>query len=425
MFLLYEPRLNMHAIHRCASEVHSVDFDFSPEHELFQKTVREFCRKEIAPHSREMERKGHMPDSIIHGIGKMGLFGLSIPKEYGGSDADAISAGIAGEEIGRADLSCAVAVLYLVPTSWSHVLAKYGSTSLKKDTLPKIASGQGFLGIATTEAGVGSDLANMSTTARRVGNEYVLNGEKMYISGIREASEQMTEGSGYLVLAKTDPAKGTRGMSFFYVPFKNTAGLSFNYLEEMGRRGMSAGGFLMKDVHIPAENMLGEENRGFYYAMEGFDLARAIIAVVCIGAAIASLEAGIEYMKQRKAFDQPIGRFEGVQFKLAEDYARIDAARLLSYRALWLYERERRNQGVYRFEVSKAVAEAKMLAPVVAFETINDVLQWFGAFGYTLDCPIEMGLRGVRSYMLAEGSTEIMKMIVARELLGKDFIAHH
>jgi acyl-CoA dehydrogenase len=402
-----------------------VDFNFSPEHELFRKTIREFCRKEISPHSREMERKAHMPDTIIQGLGRMGLFGLSIPKEYGGSDADAISAGIAGEEIGRADLSCATAVLYLVPVSWSHVLTKYGSAGLKNATLPKIASGQGFLGIATTEAGVGSDLANMSTTAKRVGSEYVLNGEKMYISGIREASEQMPDGSGYLVLAKTDPTKGTRGMSFFYVPFKNTKGLSLSYLEEMGRRGMSAGGFLMKDVHIPAEYLLGEENKGFYYAMEGFDFARAIIAVVCTGAAMASLEAGVEYIKQRKAFDQPIGRYEGVQFKLAEDYARLDAARLLSYRALWLYEQERRNQGVDRFEVSKTIAEAKMLAPVVAFETINDVLQWFGAYGYTLDCPIEMGLRGVRSYMLAEGSTEIMKMIVAREILGKDFIAHH
>lgn len=402
-----------------------MDFNFSPEHELFRKTVREFCRREIAPLSREMERKARMPDSIIQGLGKMGLFGLSIPREYGGSDADAVSAGIAGEEIGRADLSCATAVLYLVPVSWSHVLTKYGSASLKKETLPRIAAGQGFLGIATTEAGAGSDLANMTTTAKRVGNEYVLNGEKMYISGIREASEQMPAKSGYLVLAKTDPAKGTRGMSFFYVPFNNTKGLSPSYLEEMGRRGMSAGGFLMKDVHVPAEYMLGEENKGFYYAMEGFDYARAIIAVVCIGAAQASLEAGVEYIKQRKAFTQPIGRYEGVQFKLAEDYARVDAVRLLAYKALWMYEQEQRNHAIDRFEVSRTIAEAKMLAPVVAFETINDVLQWFGAFGYTLDCPIEMGLRGVRSYMLAEGSTEIMKIIVARELLGKDFMAHH
>jgi acyl-CoA dehydrogenase len=157
--------------------------------------------------------------------------------------------------------------------------------------------------------------------------------------------------------------------------------------------------------------------------MQGFDFARAIIALVCCGAAMAALDSGMEYVKQRRAFTQPIGRFEGIQFKLAEDYTRVDAARLLAYRATWMYDQEQRNKAFDRFEVTKAIAEAKMLAPVTAFEAINDVLQWFGAFGYTLDCPIEMALRGVRSYMLAEGSTEIMKIIVARELLGKEFTA--
>ena len=400
-----------------------MDFDLSPEHELFRKSVREFCVKNLTPFSREMERKGRMPDSVIEGLAKMGLFGLAIPPEFGGSGADAMSAGIAGEEIGRGDLSCSTAVLYLVPVSWGHVLNKFGSDQLKRKTLPKIASGKSFLGIATTEPGVGSDLENMSTTAKRDGNEYVLNGEKMYISGIREATEQMPESGGYLVLAKTGGDTGHK-MSFFYVPIKDTKGISTTLLEEMGRRGMSTGGFTMKDVRIPVENLVGEENKGFYYAMEGFDFARAIIAAVCTGAAMAALEAGIEYIKQRKAFGQPIGRYQGVQFKLAEDFARVDAARLLAYRGLWLFDKSQHDNKISRFAVSKAIAEAKLIAPVVAFEAINDALQWFGAFGYTLDCPLEMGLRGVRSYMLAEGSTEIMKMILARELLGKEFIAY-
>jgi acyl-CoA dehydrogenase len=402
-----------------------LDFNFKPEHELFRKSVREFCKHEIAPHSRNMERTGRIPDSIIQGLSKMGLFGLAIPSQYGGSGFDAISAGIAGEEIGAADLSCATAVLYLVPVAWSYILGKFGTPQLKKGTLTKIANGRGFLGIAATEPGAGSDLGNISTTAKRVGNEYVLNGEKMYISGVREATDQMSDGSGYLVLGKTDPDSGTRGLSFFFVPFKDTPGLTTTHLEEMGRRGMSAGGFLMRDVRVPTENMIGEENKGFYYAMQGFDFARGIIAAVCCGAALSALELGTEYIKQRKAFAQPIGRYEGIQFSLAEDYARIDAARLLAYRALWMYDQEQKGQGFTRFEVTKAVAEAKMLAPVIAFETLNDVLQWFGAYGYTLDCPIEMGLRGIRSYMLAEGSTEIMKLIVARELLGKEFLAGH
>ena len=398
-----------------------MDFEFSPEQELFRKTVREFCQKTLTPVSREMERKARMPDSVIDGLSKMGLFGLAIPPKFGGSGADALSVGIAGEEIGRADLSCSTAVLFLVPVSWSHILSKFGSDDLKKKTLPNIASGKSFLGIATTEPGVGSDLANMSTNFSHKEDGYVLNGEKMYISGIREAKEQMPNGGGYLVLARNRD-EGHK-LSFFYVPI-NTEGITTTYVEEMGRRGMSCGGFLMKDVRIPAENLVGEENKGFYYAMEGFDYARAIIAAVCTGAAMAALEAGMEYIKQRKAFTQPIGRFEGVQFKLAEDYARVDAARLLAYRGLWLFEKSQHDSKMSRFVVSKAIAEAKMIAPVFAFEAINDALQWFGAYGYTLDCPLEMGLRGVRSYMLAEGSTEVMKIIVARELLGKDFIAY-
>jgi acyl-CoA dehydrogenase len=244
----------------------------------------------------------------------------------------------------------------------------------------------------------------------------------MYISGIKEAREQMPESGGYLVLARTGPPAEHK-MSFFYVPIHSN-GISTTLIEEMGRRGMSSGGFAMKDVRIPAENIVGEENKGFYYAMEGFDYARGIIAAVCCGAANAALEAGMDYIKQRKAFNQPIARYEGIQFKLAENYARIDAVRLLAYRGLWLFDRSQRDSKVTRFMVSKAMAEAKMLAPVVAFEAINDALQWFGAYGYTLDCPLEMGLRGVRSYMLAEGSTEIMKIIVARELLGKENVAY-
>jgi len=401
-----------------------LDFSFSAEQDLFRKAVREFCSKEISPVSRQMESQECIPDSVISGLARMGLFGLSIPAEYGGSDAGAIAAGIAGEEIGKADMSCSVAVLYLVPVAWSHVLARFGSSKLKQTVLPKLSQGQSFLGIATTEAGMGSDLANTATTATRAGDDYVLNGEKLYISGVREATEQMPEGGGYVVLARTDPEKGAKGLSLFYVPVKNVPGITVTYLKEMGRRGMSAGGIRFNDVRIPAENRIGEENKGFVCAMEGFDLARAIISVVCVGAALGALDAGIEYIKQRKAFGQPIGKFEGVQFKLAENFALLEALRFLGYRALWMYERAEKDTTISRFEVGRCVAEAKMLAPVVAFQTMNDVLQWFGAFGYTLDCPIEMGLRGVRSYMLAEGTTEIMKIIVARELLGKEFVAY-
>jgi acyl-CoA dehydrogenase len=157
--------------------------------------------------------------------------------------------------------------------------------------------------------------------------------------------------------------------------------------------------------------------------MEGFDYARAIISIVCCGAAMSSLEQAMDYIKMRSAFGQPIGRFEGIQFKLSEHWARLDALRLLGYKALWAYGKEQ-DKSYSRFEVTRLCAEAKMLAPKFAFEAINDAIQWFGAFGYTTECPLELALKGVRSYYWAEGSLEIMKIIVARELLGKEYVAY-
>ncbi len=400
-----------------------LDFQFSEEQELFRKSMREFCQKTLAPIARQMETKERINPEVFEGFGKLGLLGLTYSQEYGGANAGAVNAAIAGEEIGRTDVSCSTAVLYLVPASWGYVLQKYAKPELAKRVLPSVAKARSFLGIATTEAGIGSDLANMTTTATKQGDDYILTGEKLYISGVREAAYDMPEGGGYMVLAKTSPEKGAKGLTFFYVPVKDQPGLTISTLTEMGRRAFSAGGFLMNNVRVPKENVIGEVDRGFFHAMEGFDLARGIIAVVCCGAAMAALEMGMNYIRERKAFGEPIGRYQGIQFKLAENYAKIDAVRWLAYRGLWMYDEEQRSKRFPRLEVTRAIAEAKMLAPVFAFEAINDVLQWYGAFGYTLDCPIEMALRGVRSYMLAEGSTEIMKIIVARELLGKEFSA--
>jgi len=400
-----------------------LDFRFSEEQDLFRKSIREFCKKTLAPNARQMELKEKINPEVFEGFGELGLLGLTYREEYGGANADAVTAGIAAEEIGRADVSCSTAVLYLVPASWGYVLQKYAKPELAKQVLPNVAKSRSFLGIATTEAGVGSDLGNMSTIARMEGDEYVLNGEKLYISGVREAESELPEGGGYMVLAKTSPEKGVKGLTFFYLPVRQYPGVTITSLSEMGRRAFSAGGIVMNNVRLPKENVIGEIDRGFFHAMEGFDLARGIIAVVCAGASMAALEMGMDYIRERKAFGQPIGKYQGIQFKLAEHYAKIDAVRLLAYRGLWMWDEEQRNKRFQRLEVTKAIAEAKMLAPVFAFEAVNDVLQWYGAFGYTLDCPIEMALRGVRSYMLAEGSTEIMKLIVARELLGKEYSA--
>ncbi len=401
-----------------------MEFEFTTEQKLIQKTVQEFSQKELRPILRKMDEEERIPEKIILRLSELGLLGMSFSTHYGGSEADPITVGIVAEELARGDITCAIPTFFLVQNVWGYILNKYGSEKIKREILPQVVQGKAFLGIAATEPGAGSDLANTKTIARLEGDKYILSGEKMFISGINEIVNHLPEGGGYVMIAKTEPEKGAKGMSLFYLPIKNTRGISTTILKDWGRRGISSGGFAMDGVELSRENLIGEEGRGFQIAMEGFDYARAIISLVACGTALSSLEEAMGYIKERKAFGQPIGRFEGIQFRLAEHWSKLQACRLLGYRALWLYGKEQRERSCSRLEVAKNCAAAKLSAVPTAFEAINDAIQWFGAYGYTTDCALELALKGVRSYYWAEGTLEIMKIIVARELLGKDFVAY-
>jgi len=397
-----------------------VDYRFNEEQELFRESIKEFCASEIAPKTEKLEGARQMPEDVIKALANFELLGLVIDPEYGGLGTDVVTAGIAVEELARTDLSCAIPVLFLVETSWGHVLDKYGTEEAKKEILPKMIKGEQIVGIATTESDIGSDLGSMKTKISKKGNKYVINGEKMYISGVAEAVKY---GGGHVTLARMKPELGTRGMCMFYLPLKDTPGITPTYVEDIGRESISCGGFNIENVEIPKHYLIGEENKGFYIVHEGYELARGLIALVCAGAASKSLENGIAYIKERKAFGKPIGKYEGIQFKLAEHHVRIQALRQLGYKALWTYDQEMQGKAS-RFEVSMAIAMAKSVAPIWAFDAINDVMQWQGAFGYTKECEDQKAWRGVRSFTLAEGSSEIMKLIIARELLGKEFLAY-
>ena len=401
-----------------------MDFAFSTEQDLIRKTVREYAHKEIAPRVREIDDGRRIPDEIIAGLAGMGLLGMTVSTDYGGAEADPVTAGVVAEELARADISCAVPTFFLVQAAWGYILDRYGHPDAGQAILPAVCRGKAFLGIAATESDVGSDLAAMKTRAVKNEQGYRLTGEKMFISGISEVAGQLPEGGGYVTLARTDPQKGARGMSLFYVPFKDVPGITITSFEDWGRRGISAGGFTLDEVRIPGEYLIGEENRGFHLTMEGFDYARALIAVVCAGAAMKALEQAIGHLRERKIFGRPVGRFQGVHFRLAEHWTRLEAARLMGYRALWSCGREQGDRSPEsRFEVSRWCAQAKLLGAQTAFQAINDAIQWHGAFGYTVDCPLELALKGVRSYWWAEGALEIMRVIVARELLGKEYVA--
>jgi len=379
-----------------------LDFDFTSEQELFRRTIREFAKKEITPKIREYERKAEFPWELYRKMGKSGLLGLRLPRSYGGQEADAVTMGILQEELGR--------VGWQIPLGdiMGEILALHGPEHIKSEWLPALVKGERMLGVANTEPSAGSDAAAISTRAIRKGDNYVLNGEKQFITGVEECG-------AYCVLAKTEPEKGAKGVSMLFVE-TNRAGIEKYKLDALGWKLYSFGGLVLKDVTIPTTNLIGEENQGFIYVMETFDLMRALIAMWCVGMAEGALEENMEYVKQRKAFGRPIAKFESVQSRLVEGYTKLEATKLLCYRTLWLRDRGRK--------MTKDSAMIKWYAPLIAFNVVNDCLQNRGALGYTTECLDEYRLREIRGASIGDGTTDINKIVVARELLGREFLPY-
>jgi len=400
-----------------------MDFALTEEQRLWQQAVRDFAQKEIAPRVREIDTTERIPPEIIKGMAEMGLLAPSVGEEYGGAGADWMMTTIAAEELGRADISLAIPVLYLVEAAWGFIFYQYGTPELKEEYLPKVTRGEAFLGIATTEPGGGSDiLGACRTRAVQEGKEWRFNGEKVFISGVRESLDW---GGIHLMLARTapDPAAGHKAFTFFALPLKETAGISPTFFEDMGRMGISTGGFTMEDVRLPAHHQVGELNRGFYHAMEGFSAARTLIGATCAGAAQAVLDMGMDHIREREAFGRPLASFEGIQFPLADLYTDLESVRLITYKAAWTMDRKYKQEGATHYDIALAAAMAKLRAPLVGFEIMNEVANWFGAMAYTKECPVEMSIRGIRSYSIgAEGTVNIMRIIIARELLGNEFL---
>ena len=400
-----------------------MDFSWTEEQEIWRRTVRDFAQKKITPKVRDIDTNKKIPAELINDMAKLGLLAPVISKEYGGSEVDWTMACIAAEELGRADISLAIPVLYLVEAAWGHIFNRYGTPDLKEEILSKVTSGKAFLGIAVTEPSGGSDIVGATKThASQQGSDWLLNGEKLFISGI---SESKTWGGIHLTLARTEKTTGHKGFSFFAVPLKENPSITTTLLEDMGRMGISTGGFTMKDTKLSNQYLVGEQNKGFYYAMEGFSAARILIGATCVGAAEAALEMGIEHIKTRDAFGRKLGSFEGIQFPLSEHYTNIESVKLLTYKAAWILDKMYKDDTFNHNDVALAAAMTKLRAPVHAFGAMNEVADWLGATGYTKEYSIEMGIRGIRSYSIgAEGTMNIMRIIIARELLGKEFLPY-
>ncbi len=396
-----------------------MDFNLSEEDKAIQSNIRRFGDEVLRAREREIDEKGIIPQEVIHEMGRLGILAMPVSEQYGGMGATAVQTELVAEEIGRGEMSMATAVFFLLEAGWGFCLSRHGTEEAKKEVLPPVCRGDHFLGIASTEPGGGSDIAGMTTQSWREGDEYVIRGEKSFLSGVTEAKEH---GGGHLTVTKNRDGKG---FNLIYVPTQ-TKGVEVQRFKNMGRMGISTGSLSYDDVRVPAKYLVGKEGGGFGPLMEGFSVARVFVAGACVGAAERALDIGREYVKVRTTFGQPLGKYEGIQFELADQWVMNDMVKWEVRRAAWTLDQTVfPHPGQHYSEVDLPVAAAKLMAPMAAFDTFKKVMMWHGASGYTKDVGLEIGLRGVMSYMVgAEGGLNIMRIIIGRELLGKEFIPY-
>ena len=382
-----------------------VDFAFTEAQQEFARVVRIFALEELAPKYAHWDRTGQFPAEQWRKMGQLGITGLCIPDAYGGQEADCVTAGIAAEEVARGDFNCGYA---LIENCLNGEILRHAHDTVKSRWLPGMARGDHIVAIAVTEARGGSDAASMQTRAVRHGDEYILSGEKSGISMVMPAD-------AVVVFAKTDMDAGARGVSAFLVP-TDFPGVSRTPLCDMGERAIQRGSLFLDDVRLPRAALIGEEGQGFYLVMNAFDYSRVIIALMCIGAAEQSLDETIVYVKQRQAFGRALAKFEGVSFPVAEHATMLEGARWLCYRTLWL-----RDQGLPH---AKEAAMVKWWGPKAAVDAIHDCLLLHGHYGYTQDLPLEQRLRDVIGLEIGDGTAQVSKIVIARELFGREFLPY-
>lgn len=383
-----------------------MDLAFSPEQDELVRTLRQFARRELAPRSAQWDKTGEFPWEAWRRMGELGLLGLRVPAAYGGQEADFLTFGIAMEEIGRGDFSCTYGIQ--LAGLAGEILGRSGSEAIKTRWLPPTASGLAVVALALTEPGAGSDAANLACRAERDGDGYVITGEKSGIS-LGMAAQAA------IVFARTDPAGRARGVSAFLVPL-DLPGVSRSPLRDMGTRAIGRAVLAFDHVRLPASHRLGEEGTGFYQVMQGFDYNRIGIALACLGVAQQSVEETMVYVKERRAFGRALARFEGVSFAIAEAATHLEACRWLCYRALWLADQGR--------PYTKESAMTKWWGPRLAVDTIHQCLLLHGHYGYTDELPFEQRMRDVIGLEIGDGAAEVMKMVVARELMGRESLPY-
>ena len=372
-------------------------------HEALRKKVREFAETVVAPVAFELDQENKFPEDIVAQMADLGIMGLPYSEEYGGSGDDVISYAIAVEELSRVDGGVGV-ILSAHTSLGTYPIDHYGTEEQKQKYLVPLAKGEKLGAFGLTETNAGSDAGETETTAVLEGDHYILNGQKIFITNAPAADT-------YVVFAVTTPDIGTHGISAFIVE-KDFEGFTFSdHYDKLGIRSSTTAELHFNNVKVPKENLLGKEGKGFNIAMSTLDGGRIGIAAQALGIAQGAYEHALAYAKERVQFGQPLAANQGISFKLADMYTKIDAARLLIYRAAEMKQNGER----YSLEA----AEAKMLASDIALEVVNDALQIYGGSGYMKGMEVERAYRDAKITTIYEGTNEIQRVVIAANIIGK------
>ncbi|MFN7252064.1 MAG: acyl-CoA dehydrogenase [Anaerobacillus sp.] len=379
-----------------------MNFLLTEEQEMIRKMVRDFAKNEVAPTAAERDEEERFDRGIFDMMGELGLTGIPWPEEYGGIGADYVSYAIAVEELSRVCASVGVTLsAHTSLAGWP--VYKFGTEPQKQQFLRPMAEGKKMGAYGLTEPGAGSDVSSMKTTAKLDGDEYILNGSKIFITNGGEAEI-------YIVFAVTQPELKHKGVSAFIVE-KGTPGFSFGKKEKkLGIRSSPTLEIIFEDCRVPKENLLGKEGEGFKIAMMTLDGGRNGIAAQAVGIAQGALDAAVGYAKERKQFGKPIAAQQGLAFKIADMATKIEASRLLTYQAAW-----RESEGL---SYGKESAMSKLFAGDTAMDVAIEAVQVFGGYGYTKEYPVERYMRDAKITQIYEGTNEIQRLVISKMLLA-------
>ncbi|MFR7985395.1 MAG: acyl-CoA dehydrogenase [Clostridia bacterium] len=374
-----------------------MEFTYSREQQMVKKMLKEFAETEIAPISEEIDEKAEYPYETVAKLGELGVMGMPFPPEYGGAGSDYLTYIMAVEELSKVDASHGVIVqTHNALCCWP--IFTYGTEEQKRKYLPDLLSGKKLGAFGLTEPNAGTDAAMQQTTAKDMGDHWLLNGSKIFISGGGIADV-------YVIMAMTDKSKGNKGISSFIVE-KGTPGFSRGKKEnKMGIRGSIAAELVFEDCKIPKENLLGQEGKGFKTAMSSLDVGRLGIAAQALGIAQGAFDQTVEYMKQRKQFGRSLNKFQALAFEMAEMKTKIDGARFLLYNAC-----NTRDRGL---PSTVEAAQAKLACSEVASYVVDKAVQFHGGYGYIKDYPVERMYRDQKITEIYEGTSEVMKMVIS------------